>query len=149
MSSICNILFNNILDTCKNTILDNYKNNDKSFMILDTCKNTILDNYKNNDKSFMILDTNNENYFDKLLKEIEKNDNIKQENILKNTPLINEDFTSITSLIPNNKLIKMLIDGIMYFLIQILSIINLLLKYILQFITADSIDFISKNIKYV
>jgi len=149
MSSICNILFNNILDTCKNTILDNYKNNDKSFMILDTCKNTILDNYKNNDKSFMILDTNNENYFDKLLKEIEKNDNIKQENILKNTPLINEDFTSITSLIPNNKLIKMLIDGIMYFLIQILSIINLLLKYILQFITADSIDFISKHIKYV
>ena len=149
MSSICNILFNNILDTCKNTILDNYKNNDKSFMILDTCKNTILDNYKNNDKSFMILDTNNENYFDKLLKEIEKNDNIKQENILKNTPLINEDFTSITSLIPDNKLIKMLIDGIMYFLIQILTIINLLLKYILQFITADSIDFISKNIKYV
>ena len=145
MSSICNILFNNILDTCKNTILNNYKNNHKSFMILDTCKNTILDN----DKSFMILDTNNENYFDKLLKEIEKNDNIKQENILKNTPLINEDFTSITSLIPNNKLIKMLIDGIMYFLIQILTIINLLLKYILQFITADSIDFISKNIKYV
>jgi len=145
MSSICNILFNNILDTCKNTILNNYKNNHKSFMILDTCKNTILDN----DKSFMILDTNNENYFDKLLKEIEKNDNIKQENILKHTPLINEDFTSITSLIPNNKLIKMLIDGITYFLIQILTIINLLLKYILQFITADSIDFISKNIKYV
>ena len=128
MSSICNILFNNILDTCKNTILDNYKNNDKSFMI---------------------LNTNNENYFDKLLKEIEKNDKTGQENSLKNTSLINEDFTSITSLIPNNKLIKMLIDGIMYFLIQILTIINLLLKYILQFITADSIDFISKNIKYV
>jgi hypothetical protein len=145
MSSICNILFNNILDTCKNTILNNYKNNHKSFMILDTCKNNILDN----DKSFMILDTNNENYFDKLLKEIEKNDSIKQENSLKHTPLINEDFTSITSLIPDNKLIKMLIDGIMYFLIQILTIINLLLKYILQFITADSIDFISKNIKYV
>jgi hypothetical protein len=141
MSSICNILFNNILDTCKNTIL----NNNKSFMILDTCKNNIL----NNNKSFMILDTNNENYFDKLLKEIEKNDKTGQENSLKNTSLINEDFTSITSLIPDNKLIKMLIDGIMYFLIQILTIINLLLKYILQFITNDSIDFISKNIKYV
>ena len=128
MSSICNILFNNILDTCKNTILDNYKNNDKSFMI---------------------LNTNNENYFDKLLKEIEKNDKTGQENSLKNTSLINEDFTSITSLIPDNKLIKMLIDGIMYFLIQILTIINLLLKFILQFINADSIDFISKNIKYV
>jgi hypothetical protein len=141
MSSIFNIIFNNILDNCKNNILDNCKNNDKSFMILDNCKN----NYK----SFISLDTNNENYFDKLLKEIEKNDNSKQENSGKNTPLITEDFTSITSLIPDNKLIKMLIDGIMYFLIQILTIINLLLKFILQFINADSIDFISKNIKYV
>ena len=120
------------------TLTKYIKGNKIPFKVLDTIFTNI---YKEkHDTAYIVKDYNQVK---------EYTDSIKQENSLKHTPLINEDFTSITSLIPDNKLIKMLIDGIMYFLIQILTIINLLLKYILQFITADSIDFISKNIKYV
>jgi hypothetical protein len=130
MASICNIIFNNLKKSNNNLESDIFNT------LLSSCKNNILEN--------------DNNYFEKLLNEITSsyNENPEKKDIYEIVDL--KSVESIESLIPNNKLIKMLIDSIMYFIIQILTIINLLLKFILQFITIDSnnnyIDYVNKSL---